>query len=157
MPSPSGFDLKHFCLSGALSLALLLPCIASATLGQPESSVQTDAAQLKGSIKVTQRAAYRVHEIQLPTGTALREYVSSTGNVFALAWNGPHMPNLRQTLGQYFDPYVAAAKAKRTGHNHVQVELGNLVVQISGHMRAFMGRAYLPQAVPAGVSIGDLR
>lgn len=156
MPSRSGIHLKNLALSSALGVALLLPCLASATLGEPEASVQTDAAQFKGSIKVTNRTSYQVHEIQLPSGTALREYVSPTGNVFAVAWNGPHMPNLRQTLGQYFDPYVTAAQAKRTGHNHVQVELSNLVVQISGHMRAFAGRAYLPQAVPAGVSIGDL-
>jgi|ERR1700678_2799645 len=156
MPSRSRFNLRYLWLPGALSGALLLPCVASATLGEPEASVQTDAAQLKGSIKVTQRVAYRVQELQLPSGTALREYVSLTGSVFAVAWNGPHMPNLRQTLGQYFDTYVTAAKGKRTGHNHVQVQLDELVVQISGHMREFTGRAYLPKAVPAGVSIGDL-
>jgi hypothetical protein len=31
------------------------------------------------------------------------------------------------------------------------------VVQSGGHMRAFAGRAYLPQAIPSGVDIGDLR
>ena len=67
------------------------------------------------------------------------------------------MPNLRQTLGQYFDTYVAAAKAKHAGHHHLQIQQDDLVVQAGGHMRAFSGRAYLPQAVPAGVSIGDLR
>ncbi len=125
-------------------------------MGSPEASVQTDAARLKGSITVSERESYRVHEIQLPSGTALREFVSSNGNVFAVAWNGPATPNLRQALGQFFEPFVAA-KTRHTGHNHVQVQLNNLVVQASGHMRGeFAGRAYLPQAVPAGVSLGDL-
>jgi hypothetical protein len=30
-------------------------------------------------------------------------------------------------------------------------------VQVSGHMRAFTGRAYLPQAIPGGVSLEDLQ
>jgi hypothetical protein len=98
-----------------------------------------------------------VHEIQLPSGTLLREYVGSDGKVFAIAWNGPAIPNLRQTLGQYFDNYVTAAKANRSGHHHLQIQQSDLVVQSSGHMRAFFGRAYLPPAVPGGVSVGDLR
>jgi hypothetical protein len=32
-----------------------------------------------------------------------------------------------------------------------------LVVQITGHIRAFRGRAYVPQMVPAGVHFEDLR
>jgi len=153
----SAIDFKDYALWGALAAALLLPCIASATLGEPEASVQTDAAQLNGSIQMTDRAIYRVHEIQMPSGTSLREYVSSDGNVFAVAWNGPSMPNLRQALGRFFDPYVAALQARHGDRNHVQIQLDNLVVQVSGHMRGpFAGRAYLPQAVPAGVSVGDL-
>jgi hypothetical protein len=64
---------------------------------------------------------------------------------------------LRQTLGQYFDNFVTAAQAKHADHHHLQIQRSDLVVQAGGHMRAFSGRAYLPQAVPAGVSIGDLR
>jgi hypothetical protein len=148
---------KYLLTCGMLTVALS-PCIAEAGLGQPESSVQADAAQLKGSIKATEHAGYRVHEIQLPSGTLVREFVGSDGNVFAVAWNGPTVPNLRQTLGQYFDKFVAAAQAKHADHHHLQIQQSDLVMQASGHMRgAFSGRAYLPQAVPAGVSIGDLR
>jgi hypothetical protein len=100
--------------TGLMAAALLLPCIASATLGQPEASVRADAAQLKGSIQATDLASYRVHEIQLPSGTTVREFVSLDGNVFAIAWSGRAMPNLRQTLGQFFDPYVAALQVRRS-------------------------------------------
>jgi hypothetical protein len=149
-------NVKNCVLATAVLLAALSPCIAAAALGEAEASVQSDAVQLRGSIKLTEHASYRLHEIQLPSGTLVREFVGSDGKVFAVAWNGPTVPNLRQTLGQYFDNYVAAAKAKHAGHHHLQIQQSDLVVQASGHMRAFSGRAYLPQAVPAGVSIGDL-
>jgi uncharacterized protein DUF2844 len=158
MKSRSRIDRNGFALSGALGLALLLPGIASATLGEPEASVQKDVTQLRGSDQASYQASYRVHEIQLPSGTALREFVSLDGNVFAIAWSGRAAPNLQQAMGQYFDRYSAALQARRgTDHRHVQVELDNLVVQAVGHMRGtFAGRAYLPKAIPAGVSLGDL-
>jgi hypothetical protein len=149
-------NVKNCVLASAVLIAALSPCIAAAALGEAEASVQSDAVQLRGSIKVTEHASYRLHEIQLPSGTLVREFVGSDGKVFAIAWNGPTVPNLRQTLGQYFDNYVAAAKAKHAGHHHLQIQQSDLVVQAGGHMRAFSGRAYLPQSVPAGVSIGDL-
>jgi hypothetical protein len=148
--------LRHNAPAAAMLLALL-PGVAGATLGEPEATVQTDTQLLRGAIKSTARSNYRVHEIQLPSGTVLREFVASDGNVFAIAWSGPALPNLRQTLGRYFDTYVAAAQAKQMGRNHLHVVQDNLVIQAGGHMRAFTGRAYLPQAVPAGVSLGDLR
>jgi hypothetical protein len=150
-------NVRKCVLTSAVLAAALSPCIAEAGLGQPESTVQADAVQLKGSIKATEHAGYRVQEIQLPSGTLVREFVGSGGNVFAVAWSGPTVPNLRQTLGQYFDNFVAAAQAKHADHHHLQIQQSDLVVQAGGHMRAFSGRAYLPQAVPAGVSIGDLR
>jgi hypothetical protein len=149
-------NVKKCVLGSAVLIAALSPCIAAGALGEAEASVQGDAIQLRGSIKVTEHASYRLHEIQLPSGTVVREFAGADGKVFAIAWNGPTVPNLRQTLGQYFDNYVTAAKAKHAGHHHLQIQQSDLVVQAGGHMRAFSGRAYLPQSVPPGVSIGDL-
>ena len=155
--SQSIANLKKCLLAGAVLAAALSPCIADAGLGQAGTSVQTDAVRLKGSIKATQYIGYEVQEIQMPSGTLVREFVATNGTVFAVAWNGPTVPNLRQTLGQYFNNFVAAAQAKHVSHRHLEIQQSDLVVQASGHMRAFSGRAYLPQAVPAGVSIQDLR
>jgi hypothetical protein len=158
MPVQSGSSLKTLVLSsGVAAFAALCPGMASATLGEPEASVQTDGQQLRGSIKEADHGSYRVHEIQLPSGTLVREYSGVDGTVFAVTWNGPFMPNLRQTLGRYFDSYAAAAKAGHADRHHLQVKQSDLVVQVSGHMRAFTGRAYLPQAIPGGVSLGDLQ
>lgn len=157
MPVQTGFTWKTLLLSSGAALALLGPGMASATLGEPEASVQSDVQELRGSIKAADHGSYRAHEIQLPSGTVVREYSGVDGIVFAVTWQGPFMPNLRQTLGRYFDTYAAAAKAGHSDHRHLQVQQSDLVVQVSGHMRAFAGRAYLPQAIPAGVSLEALQ
>jgi hypothetical protein len=143
-------------LAGAALAAVLSPCIAGAALGESEASIQTDASQLRAAAKVTAHANYRLHEATLPSGTKLREFVGPDGKVFAVAWKGPTVPNLRRTLGRYFEPFVSAARAKHSGHSHLRVLAGDLVVESGGHMRAFAGRAYLIDAVPSGVDVGDL-
>jgi hypothetical protein len=157
--------LDTFKLAGFLGVMLgtaLCPQAARATLGEPESTVQTDVAQTQGSIKaMNDHEIYRVHEIQMPSGTLLREFVSAEGTVFAVAWNGPTVPNLRQALGQYFDRFVAGAKTNRTeshsDRNHLQIQQADFVMQAGGRMHAtFAGRAYLPTAIPNGFDLGDL-
>jgi uncharacterized protein DUF2844 len=144
-------------LSSVVLVAALGPRMACATLGEAETTVQTDVAQLRASLKSSQdRVGYRVHEIQLSSGTLLREFVASDGTVFAVAWSGPTRPNLRQALGKYFDVFVAAPKSKYADRRHLQIQQGDLIVQGSGHMRALSGRAYLASAIPGGVNLGDL-
>jgi hypothetical protein len=147
---------KYVYLTGALLVTTLVPHLARATLGEPETTVASDAAEFKASVKSTEQTNYRVHEIQLPSGTVLREFATLGGSVFAVAWRGPALPNLQQTLGSFFAAYAAAAKAPHAGHHHLAVQQDNFVMQSSGHMRAFSGRAYLPQAIPAGVSLDEL-
>ena len=112
---PSRFGLKSWMLASTAAIAALLPCLASAALGEPEGSVAADGVQLHGSITASDQGAYRLHEIQLPSGTLVREYAGLDGTVFAVTWHGPYVPNLRQLLGRYFDAYVAAAKAPTRG------------------------------------------
>ena len=136
---------------------LTLPFSASATLGETATSTEIDRVAMNATLRMLPTALYTVHEIQTPSGTTLREYVSSDGTVFAVAWQGPVMPDLRQVLGSYFDRYTAGAAAKHAGHRHVEVRESDLVVQSSGHMRSFSGKAYLPQLLPQGVTVGEIR
>ena len=155
--APSAMNVKKCLVASGVLIAALIPCIAAAALGEPEASVITDALQLRGSINITEHSGFRLHELQLPSGTRVREFVGADGRVFAVAWNGPTPPNLRQMLGRYFEPFAAAASVRRTGHSHLQIHTGDLVVQSGGHMRAFAGRAYIPAGVPNGVDLGELR
>jgi hypothetical protein len=151
-----GISFRGGCCAGALMVALL-PRLACAALGEPESSITAEVQDLKGSIKSTLRTNYRVHEIQLASGTVLREFATIGGNVFAVAWSGPAIPDLRQALGRYFDVYVTAVHAKQGTRRHLQIEQSEFVMQSSGHMRAFSGRAYLPRALPPGTSADEIR
>ena len=149
--------IKLVSLPSAVLVLALGPGIANATLGEAETTVQSDVAQLHASIKSSvDRTSYKVHEIQLPTGTMLREFVGADGKVFAVAWNGPSKPDLRQALGKYFDAMVSAPRTKFQDRKHLRIQQGDLVVQGSGHMRALSGRAYLASAIPSGVNLGDL-
>jgi hypothetical protein len=150
------FGPNSLLASATLAIAALSPYAAHAALGQPYTSIEADGAKLQGSIKATDHELYRVNEIEVPGGTLIREYTALDGNVFAVTWSGPFMPNLRQTLGQYFDRYVAAARNNHADHRHLQIHDNDFVVQSAGHQHAFAGRAYLPEALPNGVSVGDL-
>jgi hypothetical protein len=141
----------------ACAFGLLCAPAAHAALGAPYASVAADRVKMKATVEVTPAAAYEIHALTLPTGTVVREYVSAGGTVFAVTWSGPFKPDLRQALGDYFSNYVAAAPSRFGGHNHLSVSTPTLVIQSNGHMRAFSGRAYLVKAVPAGVSIDELR
>jgi hypothetical protein len=150
-------SVKNWLRASVLLGAISIPCVAAAALGEPEPSVHSDMAELRGSIKVADRASYRVHEIQLSSGTVVREFTGPDGRVFAVSWSGPTIPNLRQTLGRYFDVYSAAAKANHSGHRQLQIHQDDLVIHAAGHMRAFSGLAYLDSAVPAGGNVEKLR
>jgi hypothetical protein len=142
------------------SLAVLLLAVsvpAAATLGEDVSSVRVDQAQMQGTLQVTSAAKFAVHEIRLPSGTALKQYVSPSGMVFAVSWQGPALPDLRQVLGRHFEAYAAAPSARDIGSASRRGQAPGLVVQSGGHMRAFFGRAYLQQMLPRGVVAEEIQ
>ena len=133
---------------------------AFAALGDDASSVQTDMAHMQGSLRTTQSQAFTVHEIAAATGTTVREYASSSGKIFAVAWDGPWLPSMRQLLSSYFAQYQQALQANGpayAGRRPLRIEQPGLVVQSGGHMRFFFGRAYIPQMMPQGVRAEDIR
>jgi hypothetical protein len=143
--------------SGTVLIGALWSAVACATLGEPETSLTAETQLNRASLKESDHGSYRVHEMQLPSGTVLREYAAVDGKVFAVTWNGPFIPNLKQSLGGYFAEFSAAAPAAHGTRKHLLVRQPDLVVESAGHMRAHHGIAYLPQALPSGVSVGDLQ
>jgi hypothetical protein len=130
---------------------------AFAALGGDVASVDADRVRMKATHRMIAGSTYSVQEIQTPAGTTIREYVSPAGKVFGVVWQGPQMPDLKQLFGDYFGTYQDAAKAKRTSRGALRVVQPDIVVHSGGHMRAFFGRAYVPQLVPTGVSIDDIK
>lgn len=152
--------LLRSCLA-LTAVAMALAAIpASASLGQTVSSVTTDAQHLRASVRVTQAANYSVQEMQAAGGNVVREYVSPQGQVFAVAWQGHFRPNLQQLLGSYYtraQQLVQAEKTKHAGRHPISIQQPDLVVQMGGHQRAFSGRVYIPNLVPANVRAQDIR
>jgi hypothetical protein len=97
----------------------------------------------------------------------VREYVSTGGKVFGVAWQGPWVPDMRQLLGSYFDQFARANQAQaqanqaqkgaRIRRGPVLIDEPGLVVQIGGHPRAFAGRAYVPDMLPSGVGAENIQ
>ena len=145
---------------GMMILVLALPIPASAELGGDVTSVRADQAHMKGALMRTTGAERTVQEIRAASGTMVREYVSPSGTVFAVAWQGPWLPDLRQLLGTYFAHYVQSARdaqARRRGHGPLVIQETGLVVKQSGRPRGFVGSAYVPQLVPQGVDPETIR
>ena len=140
-----------------LARIALLPLIlmtrppeASAALGGTVTSVDADRVHVQGALmRIVQTGPVAMHELR-----------SSSGTVFAVAWDGPWIPDLRQVLGDHFDHYQAAMRARqqaRRARGVVAIDDAGLVVQMGGHPRAFTGRAYLTGQLPAGVQLGTIR
>ena len=145
---------------GIVVAVLAIPRWTSASLGGDLASVHDDEMKMQGTSKTTSNDAYNVQEIQATGGIVIREYVSRSGNVFGVAWQGRTHPDLRQVLGAYYDQYVQAVQAQRAqrhGHGPLSIQQSGLVVQMSGHMRSLMGRAYIPQNLPAGTRAEEIR
>jgi len=146
-----GLALSAAALAGTAALP------AFAELGGDAASVAADTAKMKGQARATPAAGYTISEIQLPSGTVVREYVSAEGKVFAVTWKGPAVPDLRQTLGTYFEQFKASAAAPHAGHHHLTVRQPDLVVHTGGHMRAWVGKAYVPSMLPPNLPLDEIK
>jgi len=143
-------------LTRTLLCSMVIGCVSApalAALGEDASSVAADRASLKGELHVTPRVDYALHEILTPGGLVVHEYVSPQGRVFAVSWRGPAIPDLRQLLGSFYEQFAqAASQPHGYNHHHLSVATPDVVVQSSGHTRAFFGRAWAPALLPADFS-----
>ena len=145
------------CLAFSIaSLFMVRP--GDATLGQPADSVESDRIALsavRGG--TTMQNGYTVQEINYG-GTAVREYVSSSGIVFAVAWNGIRHPDLTALLGSYTDQYRKTLQQtpRQPGVRHLSVRTDGVVVEKWGHVRDLRGRAYAPGLIPPGVTTDEI-
>jgi hypothetical protein len=135
-----------------------LPLEAGAALDGPVTSIDVDQTHMKAQRLSKAQAGYTVHEMTVPSGTVVREFVATGGDrVFAVSWQGPFMPDLQQLLGSHFAEFTASAAQHGPARGALGVNRPELVVHSGGHMRAFSGFAYVPALVPEGVRIEDLQ
>lgn len=146
-------------LGSAASLWLALPTAAKAALGESVDTVEADRAALHGrAVAKIARKNFTVHEVQAGS-TLVREYVSPSGVVFAVAWNGLSQPDLQPLLGAYHAEYADARRKAlvHAGRRHQTLESDHVIVETWGRMRDLHGRAYVAALVPPGIDLHDIQ
>jgi hypothetical protein len=141
---------------------MMLPSAAWAALGDNASSVLSDQAHMKGTLRSVDNSAYVLHEITMPSGAKVREFASPAGVIFGVAWEGQMPPDLQQLLGPYYAQAQQASaqnssEKRRSRGAPVVINTPGLVFTQSGHVRRFHGQAYIPQLVPQGVQASNIR
>ncbi len=125
---------------------------AWAALGGSVDSIQSDQIRLRGQLRTTLLQGYIVHQITARDGSIVKEFVSPAGKVFGVSWQGTAMPDLSQLLGTYYADFQNSPRPTLRRRGPVIVRTDKLVVESSGHMRAFHGRAYANDLLPANVA-----
>jgi hypothetical protein len=151
-------------LIGTTALVLLFSPILMgpvwAALGQTAASVERDRVMMKGQRQSRNAAGFSIDTITV-AGIQVKEYVSSDGVVFAIVWTGTGVPDLQLLLGEYFEEYRQGVNAARSRRPKIrkpfQLKSERLVVERAGHSRSLWGRAFLPAALPPGVTAEDIQ
>ena len=89
----------------------------------------------------------------------MKEFSRADGAVFAVTWNAPGRPDLRQLLGEHFAT-MQEENATRTGRRMrrpLAVNRSELLLQTGGRPGAFWGVAVVPALEPEGFVPGDLQ
>ena len=102
-------------------------------------------------------ATWTLREVTRDDGLIEREYLTADGVVFAVAWRGPHRPELSVLLGmryatQMSQNALALRQRGKGSHGTTSQADATFAVQASTHQRSSTGVAWLPQLLPAGVS-----
>ena len=151
--------------AGAALLCLLASTEASAALGEKISSIDSEERVFAASVRKTAvtNSRYSVEELQTPSGT-IRQYVSSSGIIFGIAWDGLTHPDLSQLLGAYFGDYqrklhtlrADLKKARTSARPPRSVTAATITVRKWGHVRHLQGVAFAPSLIPNGTSVDEI-
>jgi hypothetical protein len=147
-----------------ISLGLVAAFLAAAgrvqaTLGESEDSVDSDKTAIEADeLSTLVHNGYRVRVLRSDAVT-LREYVTRSGIIFAIAWNGQIHPDLTPLLGSYAGEYRTALQqtSREPGRRRIQVQTNQIRVETWGHMRNLQGRAYIPALIPPGMNVDEIK
>ena len=143
----------------ASTTALALLCASATAHAELGGAMPGQADSTASAPRTLLNGALRVRTVTDAGTTTINEYATSTGQIIAYAWQGPTMPDLRALLGKHADSYQAGvAAAPADGNLHVsRVARPDVIVESGGPMRGYVGRAWLPAALPAGVTANDFQ
>ncbi len=140
-------------LLAAASISLLC-AEALAALAGDLASVSSDTLAFGASTSQTALGTATVYTQTLSNGLLVRQYVDAIGLVFAVAWEGPVLPDFERLLGAAYQTYAVAVRQQKRG---VTIQTPDLVIESGGMMRSFAGRAFLPAKLPSNLTAKDIR
>ena len=131
---------------------------AFAALGGAAQTLGPRILATTSSPTVTAAFTYTDVAKTLDSGTEVHEYVNAKGTVFAVSWQGPYKPDLRELLGTHFQNMVDHAKLQSGGARApMRLERDDLVIHSGGRPGAFEGRAWIPALLPAGFDTSAMK
>jgi Protein of unknown function (DUF2844) len=145
----------------ALSLLSLAGAASWGVLGGDVAGIQADQTRMRATRLSTDTAqGGSVHEIRMPDGSSIRQFVNAQGIVYAVAWSTRLKPDFAQLLGRHaadFDAGVSAVAQTPGIKRSAVVDRGDLVVVSAGRPGAFVGRAWLKSQLPQGTGSDAIR
>ncbi|MFM0504926.1 DUF2844 domain-containing protein [Paraburkholderia caffeinilytica] len=152
MPNPS--FLSAFAVPAVVASVL---CASGGVRAELGGTMPSQANSTAAAPRILLNGALRLRTLTDAGNTTLNEYATNSGQIIAYTWQGPTMPDLRALLGKYADSYWAGAAASAPdGNLHAsRVVRPDVIVESGGPMRGYAGRAWLPAALPPGVTAAD--
>ncbi|BBU27288.1 hypothetical protein BTHE68_10220 [Burkholderia sp. THE68] len=143
----------------AAALAILAIGTTTSVHAQLGASGRAASASRSDVMHRAQSGLVRYHETTDAHGIVVREYIDSSGDVYAVSWRGPAMPDVQTLLGTYFETFRQGANASvgEAGLHTARVAQGDLVVENRVRLREFSGRAWLAGDLPPGVNTTDIQ
>lgn len=133
---------------------LALPLASQAELGGNLASINQEQKTFGSTLSSSPQTGYTIYSQTINPGLVLKEYLATNGNVFAITWKGPNLPNFQVVLGAYYSNYLTALQ---NNPRAIFVQNDNIVIESGGVMGGYLGRAYLPKQFPVGMTPADLQ
>lgn len=131
-----------------------------ATLGADADSIVNDRTKLALDRSEPKKFSNFKAEEMVAKGLRVRQFVSPSGRVFALAWSGRVDSQLPQLLGSYSKDVQEYEQAhpKRAGRiPYRRVDAGRVVLEFWDTLRKVEGKAIVPALAPANVTAKDIQ
>jgi hypothetical protein len=132
---------------------------AYAGLGENESTLSRDYQALNGVQKtLSDFTNYHVYTFLTDGKVIIKEYVNTSGIIFAVTTSGIVQPDLDDLLGRYYREYTNMNDHHYTpGRRHGSTKTDHIVVEEGGHMMSAYMKAWVPRELPTGMSDNEIQ
>jgi hypothetical protein len=120
------------------ALSWVLCGSAIAGLGGHLDVLENDVPNTAAISSTKQLAGARLHTQRLADGVTLRQCVNPSGQVFAVGWEGPVLPDFHRLLGDHFQRYSDALRQQSL---QVHIQNSDLVLEAGNTWHIFTNQS----------------